>query len=164
MSKKKLVILSAFYEPFMSGAEQMVKEILERLGDRYETTLITGKYDKSLLNFEKRNTFDLFRVGIGHKQIDKLLYPILAAWEVKKIKPDIAHAIMESYAGGALVLVKYFYPQAKRILTLQSGNLDHPNEHKRFLIRSFWLKKDKQKFRIFLLHLMVYIFRRCQNQ
>jgi len=138
--KKKLVLLSAFYEPYMSGAEQMVKEIVERLGGNYETTLITGRFDKKLPKIEERKTFKLIRVGVGHKQLDKLFYPFLAALKTRKIKPDIAHAIMESYAGGALVLVKYFYPSAKRILTLQSGDLDSIVKQNKFIV-SFFFKK-----------------------
>ncbi len=138
MQNNKLVILSAFYEPYMSGAEQMVKEVLERLGDRYETTLVTGRFSRTLAKAEKRNSFYLKRVGVGHKQIDKLLYPLLAAWEVKKIKPAVTHAIMESYAGGALVLVKYLLKDTKRILTLQSGDLDDPKKQKNIFIQLFW--------------------------
>ena len=50
-NKKKLVILSVNYEPYMSGAEQMVREILEKLGDRYETTLLTASQSKSQTSF-----------------------------------------------------------------------------------------------------------------
>lgn len=99
---KRIVVFSAFYEPFMSGAEQMVKEIVERLGADYDMFLITARLDKKLPKIENRPTFKLIRVGLGLKRMDKILYPLLAAWQARKIKPDIAHAIMESYAGGAL--------------------------------------------------------------
>jgi glycosyltransferase involved in cell wall biosynthesis/radical SAM superfamily enzyme YgiQ (UPF0313 family) len=138
IKKNKIVLLSAFYEPFMSGAEQMVKEIAERLGDSYEIIVVTGRFDKSLPLQEKRDKFFLIRVGIGHKKLDKIFYPFLAAWQVRKIRPQIAHAIMESYAGGALVLVKYLYPSAKRILTLQSGDLDSDIKQKQFSLKFFW--------------------------
>ncbi len=136
--KLKLVVLSAFYEPYMSGAEQMVKEVVERLGNNYEITLLTGLYDKSLPRVEKRDNFVIERVGIGHMQIDKILYILLSALRVKKIKPQITHAIMESYAGGALALVKYLYPKTKRILTLQSGDMDDPKNQKRLLFKMFF--------------------------
>ena len=136
--KIKLVILSAFYEPYMSGAEQMVKEILEHLGDKYDIVLITGRFDPKLPKQENRPTFKLIRVGIGHKQVDKLLYPLLAAFKIKNIKPQITHAILESYAGLALALVKYFYLRTTRILTLQSGNLDEAGEQKKLHINFFW--------------------------
>jgi len=139
MNKKiKLVILAAFYEPFMSGAEQMVKEVVERLGDKYEIVLVTGRFDKKLAKYEKRDTFELYRVGIGHKALDKLLYIFLAPFKAKKFKPDITHAIMESYAGAAMVLLKYIYPKTKRILTLQSGDLDSEKKQAVSYIRFFW--------------------------
>lgn len=140
MHKTKLVILSAFYEPFMSGAEQMVKEIVERLGDYYEITLITGRFDSALPKKEKKSSFTLIRVGIGHKKIDKFFYPFLANFKIRKIKPNITHAIMESYAGIALILTKYFYPKSKRILTLQSGDLDDFKKQRKIYIKFFWKK------------------------
>lgn len=137
-NKKTVVILSAFYEPFMSGAEQMAKEIVERLGGKYEMVLIAAHLDKKLAKVEQRANFKLLRVGIGHKKIDKFLYPLLAALAVRKTKPQIVHAIMESYAGGALVVIKYLCPKIRRILTLQSGDLDDPSKQSKFLIRIFW--------------------------
>lgn len=134
----KIALLSAFYEPYMSGAEQMVKEVAERLGGRHEIILFTGRFDKKLSKEEKRPNFKLIRLGIGHKQIDKLLYPFLAAWESKKINPDIAHAIMESYAGGALIVLKYIAPKIPRLLTLQSGNLEDDVKQSKFLVKVFY--------------------------
>jgi hypothetical protein len=136
--RRQIAILSAFYEPFMSGAEQLAKEILERLGDRYDLVLIAARLDKSLPKQEQRAGFKIVRVGIGHKLIDKFLYPVLAAWQVRRERPEVVQAIMESYAGGALVLAKYLYPRAKRILSLQSGDLDHDQKQSHWHIRMFW--------------------------
>lgn len=137
-SRKKIVILSAFYEPFMSGAEQMVKQILENLGDSYDMVLITARMNKKLPKYEDRPTFKIIRLGIGIPIIDKLLYPFLAATKTSSLKPDIAHAIMESYAGGALVILKYIDPKIKRILTLQSGDLDDSRKQKQFFVKLFF--------------------------
>jgi glycosyltransferase involved in cell wall biosynthesis len=136
--KPKFVIFSAFYEPYMSGAEQMVKQIAENLGDKYDITLITGRFDRKNPVLEKRDTFNLIRIGIGHKQLDKLLFIFLAPFYARKYKPDIIHAIMESYAGAALVLAKFVCPRARRILTLQSGDLDSDVKQKKFHVRLFW--------------------------
>jgi len=122
----------------MSGAEQMVKQVLERIGPKYETTLVTGLYDSKLPRHDDRGGFEIIRVGIGHKQIDKILYVFLAPFVARGLKPDIVHAIMESYAGGALAILKYIYPKAKRILTLQSGDLDDDEKQKVFYINFFW--------------------------
>jgi glycosyltransferase involved in cell wall biosynthesis len=136
--RKKIVLLSAFYDPFMSGAEQMAKEIAERLGLIHDIILVTARLDRELARTEKRANFRLVRVGFGWKNFDKILYPFLAVWQIRKINPEIAHAIMESYAGGALVLVKYFSPSVKRILTLQSGDLDDARKQKKFIVKFFW--------------------------
>lgn len=138
-NKTKLVVLSAFYEPYMSGAEQMVKQIVENLGDFYDLTLITGLYDRELQKIEKRKNFKIIRVGVGHETIDKFLYPILANIKILKIKPQIIHAIMESYAGVALYFAKFISP-AKRILTLQSGDLDDKKKQNNIFIKLFWKK------------------------
>lgn len=135
--KIRVVILSAFYEPYMSGAEQMVKEIAERLGNNYDITLITARLDKKLARQESRDTFTLIRVGWGSR-LDKFFYPLLAAIKLRRFKPDLIHAVMESYAGGALALAKWFYSPAKRILTLQSGDLDSEKKQKQWLIKIFW--------------------------
>ncbi len=117
-----IVILSAFLSPYRSGAEAMVEEVSIRLGDRYAITIITGRYDRSL---PKETVLDgkvrVIRVGFGMK-IDKYLFPLLAALEVRKRCPSIVHAVLESYAGMALVLCRYVCPRSKRVLTLQSTN------------------------------------------
>ena len=141
-NKTKLVILSAFYEPYMSGAEQMVKQVVEYFGDFYDLTLITGLYDVELKRLEKRSNFKIIRVGIGHHTIDKFLYPILANIQILKIKPQIIHAIMESYAGVGLYFSK-FISDAKRILTLQSGDLDDKRKQNNIFIKLFWRKIHK---------------------
>lgn len=139
MSKKpKLVLFSAFYEPYMSGAEQMVRQIAENFGDKYELVIITGRYNRKNSRQEKRSAYKIERIGIGHKQIDKFLYIILAPLTAVKHKPQIIHAIMESYTGGALVLSKYINKNAKRILTLQSGDLDDKQKQEKVIISFFW--------------------------
>ncbi len=136
--KKKVVLLSCFYEPFMSGAEQMPREIIRRLGGKYDITLVAARLDEKLPPTETRENYKLVRVGIGHKTLDKFLYPLLAALEVRRIKPEIAHANLESYAGIALAWLKRFSPRTKRILTLQSGNIDDPRQKNARPIKLFW--------------------------
>jgi len=136
-SKPKIVLFSAFYEPFMSGAEQMVKEILEHLGSEYEMTLVTARIQKDLPKKEYRDTFTLVRVGFGSR-FDKYLYPFLAPFAAKKLHPQVVHAILESYAGIALMFLRFVLPSAKRILTLQSGGLDHEDKQKNIFLRMFW--------------------------
>ncbi|MCU0679662.1 MAG: glycosyltransferase family 4 protein [Planctomycetes bacterium] len=138
--KKKVVILSAFNVPgLMYGAEQFAREICLRLKGDFDITLITVRWDRRLNKREEGDGYRVRRVGIGVKAFDKFFYPLLAAWRVRQLKPDIVHANIESFAGAALLLVKYFYPRAKRILTLQSGNLDVWIENQNQLIKKLWL-------------------------
>lgn len=121
-TKPTIVILSAFYEPFVSGAERCVKEVVERLGARYHFVVITARMDRKLPVEEIRPWGVIVRVGVGTK-FDKWLYPILAPLVVRRFQSTVVHAVMESYAGIALWL-HGLIGRAPRMLTLQSGDLD----------------------------------------
>lgn len=146
--KIKIALLSLVYEPYWSGAEKMVKEIAVRLGDKYDITIITLRLDKTFLRRERAGNHQIIRVGFGVGTLNKFLFPFLAASQVIKLRPDIIHAIMESYAAGALVILRYLYPRGRRILTLQSGDLDDPKKQKRFFIKFFWRAIHKAPHKI----------------
>ena len=122
--KPRVVILSAFATPFRSGAEACSEEIARELQDRYEIILLTSRLDRKL---PKKEMFfsgvSVRRLGIG-SSIDKWLYPFLAPLAALRLHPKIVHAVLESYAGLALIFCKYLIPRAKRILTCQSTNTD----------------------------------------
>jgi glycosyltransferase involved in cell wall biosynthesis len=90
--------------------------------DRYDITIVAARMRRDL---PKQDTLPsgipVVRVGFGWK-IDKWLYPFLAPRAAKKLQPQIIHAVLESYAGLALVFCKRVVPNAKRLLTLQSTN------------------------------------------
>lgn len=142
-TKQNLVVFSPWYDPFIhGGAEQMVREILKRIGREYNTTLITGLYDRKLPRKEQREGFFIRRIGFGFwwdKYIYSFLAPIYAIW----YRPNIIHAVMESYGAIALVFSKYISPRAKRILTLQSADLDENHKQKQIGIRLFWKSMHK---------------------
>jgi glycosyltransferase involved in cell wall biosynthesis len=123
-----IVIFACFYEPFMSGAELFVKEVIERLAKRYHFVVIAARLDKSLPKYEKHESYEYYRVGLGNKN-DKWIYPIFAARLAKKLKPQITHAVMESYAGIAAWFFKLWNKNTPTILTLQSGDLDDPSKN-----------------------------------
>jgi|GEM_PF-552228 len=135
--KPTIVIFSAFYEPYMSGAELAVKNIVERLASRYNFIILTARLDKSLKS-EKSNGYEIRRIGWG-----KLSYFVLAPFYAMTFGPKIVHAVMESYGGGALWLYKLFGGTAKTVLTLQSGDLDMSDKHARF---DFWPLRSIWKF------------------
>lgn len=129
-TKPTVVILSAFYDPWMSGAERCVKEVVERLGSRYHFVVLTGKYKSSLPRKELRDGFEIHRIGLGSK-FDKWLYPVLVPLYLLRLQPKVVHAVMESYAGIALWLTSFVMPRLPRILTLQSGDLDSTEKRRK---------------------------------
>lgn len=119
--KKHIVLLSAFLSPHRSGAEAMVEEVSARLKDDFDITIVTGKYSAHAKRRDTLRGIAVRRIGIG-LPIDKYLFPFLAPLATRGLKPNIVHAVLESYAGLALILCRFTVPKAKRILTLQSTN------------------------------------------
>lgn len=124
MSEKPTIILfSAFYDPWMSGAERCVQEVVDRLSDRYHFVLLTSRLSRRVPARETKAFGEIRRLGIGHP-IDKWLFPMLAPLAALRVRARVAHAVMESYAGIALWLFGLLRPRVRTILTLQSGDLD----------------------------------------
>ena len=123
--KPRIVLLSAFLTPFRSGAEACAEEVALRLREQYDIAIITAKLSKALPRRDSLSSsaahIAVLRVGIG-RPIDKWLFPFLAPFAVRRLQPDIVHAVLESYAGLALAFCRFVYPRAKRILTCQSTN------------------------------------------
>jgi len=116
---KKLVILSTFLSPYRSGAEAMVEEVSVRLADDFDITIVTARLSRTL---KKRDMLGdnvkIIRVGFGFS-FDKWLYPFLAPMTLGSLKPDILHAVLETFAGLALYVCRC---HALKILTLQTTN------------------------------------------
>ena len=91
------------------------------LADRYDITVVTARLRRDLPQEEEMGKVKVVRVGTGGA-IDKWLYPFLAARAAAKLRPDLIHAVLESFAGAALVRCKKTIPSAKRLLTCQSTN------------------------------------------
>ncbi len=119
---KKIVILSAFLTPFRSGAEACAEEVALTLSDQFDITVVTAKMRSDHSRKDMlQGKVPVIRVGIGHP-VDKWLFPFLAPFAARKLKPDIIHAVLESFAGLALVGCRFLMPLARRILTTQSTN------------------------------------------
>ncbi len=118
---KKIVILSAFLSPFRSGAEACAEEMPQLLTGDFAFTIITARMKKSLPVHDHLGSIDVHRIGFG-TSFDKWLYPFIAPFAARQYKPDIIHAVLESFAGLALVFCARTEPKAKRILTCQSTN------------------------------------------
>jgi glycosyltransferase involved in cell wall biosynthesis len=120
--RTKLVILSAFLSPFRSGAEAMVEEVALHLADQFEITIITSRLQRSLPRKDVLGgRIPIIRVGFG-SPLDKYFFPLLAPLAARRVQPEIVHAVLESYAGLALIFCQLIVPRAKRVLTLQSTN------------------------------------------
>ena len=120
--KQRIAILSAFATPLRSGAEACSEEVPSALKDSYDFVIITARMRRDL---PKKDTLEsgisMIRLGIGCR-LDKWLFPFLAPLAAAKQHPKIIHAVLESYAGLALVFCRFTAPRAKRILTCQSTN------------------------------------------
>ncbi len=120
--KPRVVILSAFLSPFRSGAEACAEEVALRLADQFEITIVTACLQRSLPAEDPlRGRVQVVRVGMGCV-LDKWLYPFLASLAVRRLRPQVVHAVLESYAGLAMMLVRLLLPSAKTLLTCQSTN------------------------------------------
>jgi len=131
----RVLIFSAFYEPFVSGAERMVVETVRRLAGRFSVTVVTAHLDAKLPRHETRKLdggegYDIVRLGFGAKW-DKFLFPLLAPLWALRRPHDLVHAVMESYAGIALWWYRTFGGKKPTVLTLQSGDLDMPEKNRK---------------------------------
>ncbi len=127
--KKRVVILSAFLSPFRSGAEACAEEVALRLSDRFDITIITAKLRNDLPRYDLlQGKVPVIRVGFGIG-LDKWLYPFLAPFAARKLKPELLHAVLETFAGVALLFTRWTTPKAKRILTLQTTNRNFLRGH-----------------------------------
>ncbi len=122
--KKKILIFSTAYHPFIGGAEVAVREITERSND-IEFDMITLNLDGKQLSQEKIGNVNIYRIG-GKGRVYKLLFPF-TAWRKavrlhKKNKYDRTWSIMASFSGFAALFFNYSYPQIPFLLTLQEGD------------------------------------------
>lgn len=119
--KKRILLLSAFFRPLRSGAEACAEEIARQLVSRYSITIITARMRRSFPQEEMMGDVKIVRVGTG-TFLDKWLYPWIASRAACAMEPDLIHAILESFAGEALVRCAKECPAIPRLLTCQSTN------------------------------------------
>lgn len=118
---KKVVVLSAFLRPYRSGAEACVEEIAARLHGEFDLTIVTARLRRSLPKYDTLEGVSVVRLGLG-LGIDKFLFPLLAPLAVWRLRPALIHAVLESYAGMALVVCSWLHRKTPRLLTCQSTN------------------------------------------
>ena len=121
--KKKIIIFSIAYHPFVGGAEVAVKEITDRISD-CEFHLLTVNLDGKQKAQEKIGNVEVYRIGKG--KLGKYLFPLRAYLTAsslhKKNNFSGSWAIMANYAGLAGLFFKKRFPKIPLILTLQEGD------------------------------------------
>ncbi len=117
----RVVILSAFLRPFRSGAEACVEEVSARLGGQFDVHIVTARLRRDLPKKDVIDGIPVTRVGLGF-WFDKWLFPLLGTFAAKRLHPHLIHAVLESYAGLALIGCSWLLPRVPRLLTCQSTN------------------------------------------
>lgn len=134
--KKRILIFSLAYHPFVGGAEIAIKEITDRVSD-ISFDVITLLLDSANPAFEQMGNVSVYRVGFAKRApsmkdlvsfpwyLMKVFYPLLACVKActlhREKKYDAVWAIM-AYAGFAAVLFRWKYSEVPYILTLQEGD------------------------------------------
>ncbi len=130
-NKKKILIFSTAYHPFVGGAEVAIKEITDRLSNNFDFDLITAKLQKGLPSFEKIGSVNIYRVGSGNTFFDKMFLPFrgaVLAWRLNKNRKYVClWAMMASFSSGAGYIFNIFRKVLGKgrvpiILTLQEGD------------------------------------------
>ena len=141
-NKRKILIFSTAYYPFVGGAEVAVKEITDRLGSpagEFEFDLITARLKKDLPSVEKIGKVTVYRVGIGRPLFDKLLLPFRGALLARRLNKTRNYfclwGIMVTFGSGAGYLFNILQSltgnkKVPIVLTLQEGDSENHLQYK----------------------------------
>lgn len=139
LKKRKILIFSTAYYPFVGGAEVAVKEITDRMSADFEFDLITAKLKKDLPSMEKVGVVNVYRVGIGRPLFDKLILPFRGALLARKLNKKANYfcfwGIMVTFGSGAGYLFNIlqaltFKKKVPIVLTLQEGDSESHLQYK----------------------------------
>ncbi len=149
--KPRIAVFSLAFEPFESGAEIALREIIKRSSE-YSFVVFTYRFDASSLAYEVKDNLTLIRLGRGNKTglryglLSQKVWYIFAA--VRKAlrfhrqEPfQMAWASMASYGGIAAFFFKKFYPTMPFLLTIQEGDSEHHLRFGKFFMVGFWGKR-----------------------
>lgn len=125
--KKNILIFSLAYYPYVGWAEVAWKEITDRI-EEFEFDMIVARMNKDLSKYEKIGNISIYRIGVGNKIIDKLLYCIIAPWKwfiLNRKKSYIAHiGLMASFWWLASRFYSILNKKIPFILNLQDWDTD----------------------------------------
>ncbi len=157
MSKKRILIFSLTYEPFIGGAELAVKHITDRFDPHeWEFDLVTLRFDRRLPKRKRIGNVNVIRVGFSFRgatirdtfkfplSLNKYWFPFASAVRAfflhRKHRYDAVWSIMANYAGFGALFFKRMHTHVPLVLTLQEGD---PIEH--IIRRVGWLRPIFQK-------------------
>lgn len=142
--KKRILIFSTAYFPFIGGAEVAIKEITSRIAQGYECDLVTVRMDAKLPKKETMGVVTVYRVGVGIPLLDKLWAPIGGALLARKLHRKnnytLFWAMMVTYMSGAAYLANWILrKKVPIVLTIQEGDSEEYLETKWFgLVHRAW--------------------------
>ncbi len=123
MNKKKVLIFSLAYYPWVGGAEVAIRELTDRL-PQYDWELVTVNLGDSQAIEEMVGNVRVFRLPGGFW--GKYLFPWRAArWATRRhqLRPyDLIWGMMANQAGMAAAKFKKIFPTVSFLLTLQEGD------------------------------------------
>ncbi|MBI2086867.1 MAG: glycosyltransferase family 4 protein [Candidatus Zambryskibacteria bacterium] len=123
---KKVLIFSLSYFPMSGGAEVALKEITSRISaNKSEFDMVTMRFDKSHLKFEKLGNINIYRISGGSGYLSKILFIPQATFFALRRKYDFYWAMM-TYMLFPVVLLRLLGKKIPYLLTLQDGD---PYEH-----------------------------------
>ena len=152
-NKKRILIFSLVYPPFVGGAEVAIKEITDRIDD-IEFDMVTLRFDKNLPKFERIGNINVYRLGFTSDsptmsdliklplKLNKLLFPFISCWKAsqlhKKNSYDGIWAMMAAFAGFGAMFFKLRHPKVPYLLSLQEGDpIDYIKRKVRFVYPLF---------------------------
>ncbi|MBI5728717.1 MAG: glycosyltransferase family 4 protein [Candidatus Magasanikbacteria bacterium] len=124
--KKRILIFSTAYLPYVGGAEVAVKELTDRLAHDFSFVLITARLKPDAPEYEKIGAVEVYRIGKGNAW-DKYRLILSGYKKAKELCPlaggfDLVWGIMASYAGFAALRFKKRNKTVPFLLTLQEGD------------------------------------------
>ncbi len=154
--KKRILIFSLTYHPYVGGAEVAIKEITDRVNPKeYAFDMVTLRFDKKLPKVERIGNITVHRLGfttnapkISDRRIPvtakfaKILFPFTSFSKAvslhRKHAYDMTWAMIANYAGFGALLFKYAYPKVPYFLELQDGNTLEQVKSRQPILRLIW--------------------------
>lgn len=126
-TKKRLLVFSVDYFPYVGGAEVAVRELSRRM-PAYECILITCRNSRALPVMEYDGAVRIIRVGWGIRRIDKYIFPIPAFFAARRLHAERPFCgiwgVMANTAGIVATVFKVTHPHLFYILSAQEGDSD----------------------------------------